>query len=444
LKIYSIKDKKIKTELIENFTNRWSGVYLIAEKTEASGEKEFKINKRNLFIKSLIPISLILLTTIVAVLFLKQQIEISAIENSNSIYFQFLILFMGIIVSTLLLWYEIDNNNPLLQKVCTGIVKGNCDAILSSKQSRLFSWLSWSEVGFFFYCGALLTLLFTGSITNSLIIIGLLSVLALPYTLFSIYYQALVAKQWCVLCLTIQVLIVLGGINTLLNGFVANIGAIEILGVVKSIVLYLIPLLLWYSIKPYLKILQQARTTKREYSRIKFNSEIFETLLKVQKQITIPTNDIGIDFGHPNATNLLVKVCNPYCGPCSKAHTKIEKLISEIPDLKVKIIFTTPNEPEHDAYKPVAHLLHIASQVSNVKEITKALDDWYLMDEKNYDEFATKYPLSDSLEMQGDKVKAMSDWCEKMSISFTPTIFINGQQLPEVYNIEDLQYFLLK
>jgi len=440
--IYSIKDKKIKSELIENFAKRWSGVYLIAEKTEASGEKEFRINRRNSFIKSLIPISLLLLTTVVSLVFLQQQIEVSIIQNTIPIYFQFFILFMGIIVSTLLLLYEIDNNNPLLHKVCTGIAKGNCDAILSSKQSKLFSWLSWSEVGFFFYSGALSTLLFTDSIKQSLFIIGSLSVLSLPYTLFSIYYQARVAKQWCVLCLTIQILIVLGGINTLLNDFLTNIGYLELFGVIKSIVLYLILALLWYTIKPYLKKLQEAKTTKREYSRIKFNPEIFETLLKVQKQITISTNGIGIDFGNPNATNILVKVCNPYCSPCSKAHPKIEKLLDVIPNLKVKIIFTIPNEPENEAYKPVAHLLKIASQNENA--IRQALDDWYLIDEKNYDVFAMKYPLNESLEKQGVKVNAMYDWCEKMNISFTPTIFINGQQMPEVYNIDDLQYFLLQ
>lgn len=38
----------------------------------------------------------------------------------------------------------------------------------------------------------------------------------------------------------------------------------------------------------------------------------------------------------------------------------------------------------------------------------------------------------------------MKVWCQKMGIVFTPTIFINGYQLPNAYNIENLQYFLLE
>ena len=61
--------------------------------------------------------------------------------------------------------------------------------------------------------------------------------------------------------------------------------------------------------------------------RVKFNTEIFDTLLKKQKQITLPTEGIGIDLGNPEATNTLIKVCNPYCGPCANAHSKIKKLL---------------------------------------------------------------------------------------------------------------------
>jgi protein-disulfide isomerase len=31
-----------------------------------------------------------------------------------------------------------------------------------------------------------------------------------------------------------------------------------------------------------------------------------------------------------------------------------------------------------------------------------------------------------------------------MKVEATPTIFINGYQLPDAYNIEDLEYFLLE
>ena len=45
---------------------------------------------------------------------------------------------------------------------------------------------------------------------------------------------------------------------------------------------------------------------------------------------------------------------------------------------------------------------------------------------------------------QASKIEAMFKWCDDMEIIATPTIFINGYQLPDAYDIEDLQYFLLE
>jgi uncharacterized membrane protein/thiol-disulfide isomerase/thioredoxin len=442
--LFSTKQNKQITESKETFLKRWNGVYLIAEKNEQSGEPDIKSQKRNAFIKGIIPGSLFVLLAVISGLFLQRNIALSEINAVLPVYFQYLILFAGVIVTSLLLWYEIDSNNPLLHKVCTGIVKGNCDAILSGKQSKLFSWLSWSEIGFFYFAGGLLTLLFAGPLISTLAVIAYLNVLALPYTVFSIYYQGRIAKQWCVLCLSVQALLILGGINVIANELWLPFNQFSVDVIIKSSLLYLIPVLLWYALKPYLLRLQEAKNTKREYLRIKFNSEIFDTLLKKQKQITVSTDGIGIDLGNPNATNTLIKVCNPYCGPCAKAHPKIEKLMEEIPDLKVKIIFTTPNDPDHYAFNPVGHLLSIKHQSKDDRIIKQALDDWYLADKKDYDQFAAKYSMYADHGKQADKIEAMFGWCNKVDIRFTPTIFINGYQLPEAYDIADLQYFLLE
>ena len=189
--------------------------------------------------------------------------------------------------------------------------------------------------------------------------------------------------------------------------------------------------------------MQEAKNTKREYLRIKFNGEIFDTLLKKQKAITLPSDGLGIDLGNPAATNTIVKVCNPYCGPCSKAHSKIEALLEHNANVKATIIFTTPNDEANIAIKPVRHLLAIAEKNNNEKNIKQSLDDWYLTETKDYELFAAKYPMNGELLKQGDKIEAMDKWCKAMEISATPTIFINGYQLPDAYSIEDLQYFLL-
>jgi thiol-disulfide isomerase/thioredoxin len=365
--------------------------------------------------------------------------------SAAGIGFQWLIMLAGVVVTALLLWYEVDKNNPVLQKVCTGIAKGNCAAILTGNQAKLLPWLSWSEVGFFYFSGGFLALLFAGNtIAGVSSFVAWLNILALPYTVFSVYYQWRIARQWCILCLCVQGLLLLGAISIFSNHLLDGIPFYSTIFLAKLITCYALPMLVWYAVKPYLLGMRKAKNTKREYLRIKFNAEIFNTLLAKQKNILVPTDGIGIELGNPHAENSLVKVCNPYCGPCSRAHPKIEKLLEANQNLKVKIIFSTPNANDHPSFQPVNHLMAIAGKAGAEEKIKKALDDWYLEEKKDYNQFAAKYPMNGELQKQGGKIEAMYQWCELVGIQATPTIFLNGHQLPDAYDVEDLQYFLLE
>jgi thiol-disulfide isomerase/thioredoxin len=266
-----------------------------------------------------------------------------------------------------------------------------------------------------------------------------LSLLVLPYTIFSVYYQSQIVKQWCILCLAVQLLLVLGAVHSLVFYQLQPLSVIPL----PFFALFFLPALAWFAIKPLLLKLQKAKTEKREHLRLKFNTEIFDTLLKKQKQITEPADGLGILLGNKNAAHELIKVCNPYCGPCSKAHPEIEKLLEQNENLKARIIFTATNDDNDRAAIPVKHLLAVASSKNEAAK-KQALDDWYLANKKDYDVFAAKYPINGELQQQDEKVDSMSKWCKTIGIQFTPTIFINGYQLPDAYSIVDLKYFLLE
>jgi uncharacterized membrane protein len=444
--IYSYQSNytKLKKETRDKFLSKWDGVYLIAESSEHSGESDYKINRRKSLFQTLIPSATIVLLLFVSLLlFVTKVAAIKALSSFSAanIYLQYFIVLAGIAVASLLLWYEIDRNSPVLKKFCTGIAKSDCNAVLTSKYAKMFSWLSWSEVGFLYFVGGLLTLIFSEDFVSSIIIIGWLNILAAPYILFSIYYQARIVKQWCPLCLTVQSLLFVGTINAILGDFLKPIPVNTIPQNLFIVFYYLIPALAWFSIKPYILRLQNEKNARREHLRIKFNAEIFDTLLKKQAKIVHSTDGIGLILGNKSATNELVKVCNPYCWPCSKAHSEIEKLIEQVGNIKVRIIFTATTNEEDLKYLPVKHLLAIASK--NDETLTKkALDDWYLADKKDYNSFATKYPMNGELKQQNDKIEAMNNWCKLMNIHATPTIFINRHLMPKAYNLEDLNYFL--
>jgi len=351
-----------------------------------------------------------------------------------------------------LLWHEVDKNNPVLKQICSSGKKVNCDAILNSKASQVFSWLSWSEVGFFYFAGGLLALLFAGNQASSVLtILAYINILVLPYTIFSIFYQWRIAKQWCMLCLTVQIILLAEFFVAWLSG---TLGTLQInsdflIEIIPSFIIpltpaFLLPVVIWYAIKPQLLAAQQGKRDFKQLQRIKYNSETFQALLQRQKQITIDTKGLGITIGNPQAKMHLIKVCNPYCGPCVDAHKIIHELM-EADQISVQIIFTATNEEKDFRALPAKHLLAIAAR--NDEALTqKALDSWYdgvKTEEKNYEVFAEQYPISkEELEAQTSKIDAMKKWCDDTEIAFTPTIFINGNQLPDAYWIEDLRYFL--
>ncbi len=418
------------------FLKKWDGVYLIAEPNKESGEKNYnKIKRRSLF-RASVPFMLLLLLAMFSFFSLQSAFRSNI---STAVYVQYMVYLAGIIVTSLLLWYEIDRNNPLLKKVCTGISKGSCETILTGSQAKFLGWLSWSEIGFFYFAGSLLALLFVPEAINML---TWFSLLATPYIVFSLYYQWRVAKRWCVLCLGVQALLLACAINTLAGNLLQHPLTISADVLIAIAGCFILPVLCWYTIKPYCLRLQQSVTTRREYLRIKFNTEIFETLLKKQKAVTVPVDNLGIHLGNEGAAHTLIKVCNPYCGPCASAHPKIEKLLEAHNNLQVKIIFEVTDD-DNFISKPVKHLLAIMEK-QDEQLIKKALDDWYLAEKKDYEAFAAKYPMNGQLTKQGQKLAAMSNWCKEMNVVATPTFFLDGNEMPDAYSIEDLEYFLLE
>lgn len=455
------------TVVKEKFLQEWSGIALLAEANEQSGEKDYTQKRKAEIIRYA------RLPFILAILFLLAAFAVAGIANEYELKFVigyallFFLKFIGIIVSIFLLWYEVDKTNPSLQRICSGGAKVNCNAILSSKQAKIFKGLSWSEVGFFYFTGGFLLLLFTAQppypiaqLTNYPInFITFLNLLALPYTIFSIYYQWRIAKQWCVLCISVQVILVLEFITAYTTGLLqpfnqpsnqfyqlSQLYQLHHLSqLLTPILAFFLPITFWYICKPALYKAAETKTIKRDLSRLKFNAQIFSALMAKQKKITHDTAGLGIVIGNKDAAHTIIKVCNPYCGPCAKAHPAIEALPHETGNVKVQIIFTATADENDSRAKPVKHLLAIAAQ-QNETLTRQALDDWYLADKKDYDAFAKKYPLDADTLSQPSLINAigmMHEWCHAEEIEFTPTIFIDGVQMPDVYSVGDLKYFLM-
>src|SRR6202000_1810955 len=97
-----------------------------------------------------------------------------------------------------------------------------------------------------------------------------------------------------------------------------------------------------------------------ELQRLKHDPQLFDSLLRKQKKMTESTRGLGITLARENRRCKIIKVCNPYCGPCAKAHAPIEEILNNNPNVEVQIVFMATNKDGDIRAPPVKHLLAIA------------------------------------------------------------------------------------
>ncbi|MET2983641.1 vitamin K epoxide reductase family protein [Aureibaculum conchae] len=434
-------DKNKKQELTKaKFLKLWTGVCLMAETNATS--KEIDIEKKladKRLTTVLIGTSALLLTLWVVISFTKSDVFGNSTLTTYTVVYGLLKL-VGLTAGVFLLWFDVDQYNPTLQSFCTGGKNINCNAVLKSKYASLFDGnLSLGLLGFsYFFATFTYLALFTFS-SAAIGILAITSIITLPAIAISIYYQAAVIKQWCKFCIVIQVVLVAEVGIAFLGGFYKNTFAIELLPLYAA--LFLIPIVSWKLIKPLIEQQKETNVYKRGLKKIKANPFVLKSLLSKSDKVTHSTDGLGISITNKNAKYNVIKVCNPYCGPCAKAHPVLEHLVN-VGSINLQVLFTaTTNEKDRKA-KPVRHFLAIDAH--NKKEETqKALDQWYMAEKKDYDVFAKQYPMNGELEQQNDKIEDMKAWCKAENITHTPTLFINGYKLPKEYSIEDLSEVLI-
>ncbi|TKC56561.1 hypothetical protein FBD94_22875 [Pedobacter hiemivivus] len=417
---------------VTEFLKDWDGIILYAEKDLESGESNYKealIKGR--FNKSRLPF--LMLIVLIAIL---NTINYS---GANWAYITLLgVKLSGIIICTLLLIYSINSNSSFIQDVCSLGKKNDCNAILKSEAAQLTSWLSWSEIGMFYFFGSFICLVLNISDIECL---SWLNLLCLPYTFYSIAYQIRI-KRWCLLCSSVQALFWFEAIVFFIGGnsFQTDAFNIKPSTLFSLLLCFLLPAAIWKFIKPVLLKAIEVEPLKYQLKKFKYNKTLFNQLLYAQDQHTVPDDLMPIIYGNPKAETVITMISNPFCSPCAFAHKVLDQLVALNDEIQLKIIFNTPNNHDDKRAKVARHIS--ALSLLNDKNIAKrALNDWYLQANKSYEIWKKRYPTILSVEMNTITEK-QSTWCNTAKVTSTPTILINGYKLMEPYKLEDIKYLL--
>lgn len=418
------------------FVERWStNIVLLAESDERSKEQGFEKNRkienvnRNKQYLLWMGISLIILYFICHYLIASSNITASLSILLSNIF--------GLGISTLLLVHEIDKSNAFVKNICTGGVKTNCAAVLSSNAAKLFG-ISWGEIGFFYFAFFILYLLNPEMLfVEKISIISIFIVLAAAYIPFSLLYQYIVIKQWCRLCLAIQGILVLNLLWLFAFGnFNISFDKINYLSLLFSLTF---PILLWFLLKPLITKAKDADGFLASYKRLSTRLDVFNLMLQDQKEILDGWQSLGIEKGNFNADNIIFKVCSPACAHCNTAYAVLNDMFTVNHNVKLITIFFVTNDKDDEKKFPVKHFLAL-NQLGDIKLLQEAMDYWYLNEDRNYSTLQRLYPVTEYLLMeQESKIGAMRDWCKRAEISYTPTFFINGRELPNSVELNDLK-----
>lgn len=155
---YTDNEQGRKTESLTDFEKNWSGVVLLAETDELSGEENYTLHRREEILENLRgPLVWIgsLLVTLIALLPIAQHLI-------PADWFLLLTRTIGLMLSGLLVAKQLGSTNALTDRLCRINSKASCDGVLNSPAAKLWGWLSWADVGLLYFAGGLLILLLVG------------------------------------------------------------------------------------------------------------------------------------------------------------------------------------------------------------------------------------------------------------------------------------------
>ncbi len=434
-----IKNEGLDYEIISNATQKvtiplgeflkiFTGIIVAVEKDPEQKENQTSVNQllKNIVIASAV--------TLFLMLFLMAKPS-----TSNTLFFIFSIL--GVYISASIYSQELGEESILGNAFCSGETESkSCDDVLSSKGAKIVKGFKISDLSIVYFIGNTLTIYLLTLLGIGLTTPIILSFLAIPITIYSIYYQYAVVKKWCLLCLSIVGILwiqaMIGGVN------VYTLETISIQDVVLTGLFFSVTFIGWNFIASLLNNKKDFKKNKINFFKFKKNFNLFNALLEKSKTISTNLSDTSeIVFGAIDSSLHITIITNPFCGHCKAVHTLIETVLKKYPDnVKIQVRFNiNPENVDSDSVKVTSRLLELY-HMQGKDSCMDAMHDIY--GGFTVENWVQKWGTCKDTTTYIKTLKSQSTWCIDNAINFTPEILINGKSFPREYDRSDLIYFI--
>jgi hypothetical protein len=267
---------------------------------------------------------------------------------------------------------------------------------------------------------------------------AILSILEIPIILLSLYFQKFVEKKWCPICLSIIAVILFEVVYALSLG--NNFYDLSFFGILVYLFVYIGILTIWFRLKDLFMKLKELKESKVKSNRFSRNYKLFKNVLLTKDKYDLPKNPIIL--GNFSSNLHIAIITHPYCRHCKAAHEIMEDIYNKHGEnLSISILFKIDIENANEDLKLLCrNLVSIHLEKGN-KAFNIAMKSWF--ENKNHKLWLATYgsPTTDVKKIDAI-LNLHNNWCKDNIITFTPNIFIQGYQFPEMYDRKELIYFI--
>jgi uncharacterized membrane protein len=407
--------KNVTREELEQY---WTGIILIIEENENNLQK-YSLQKATY----LVPLLLLLLTAFSIFRYKYNLIE--------SIFM--LLSGIGLFVSIEILKTYFSDTNASESKFCNTNKRFSCKSIINSKSYSFSKYVEFVDLPILFFSIAFFCQILG---LNILFYLGVISVISVPFLLFSIYLQKFVLKKWCLLCLLVSLLINCIGILYLIHYKAISINYQHLFSL---LILSSTLITAWFLLKKQLRDSKKNLQKLNTLLRFKRKEEVFTKIaLPIKNEEQFNTLH-KIKIGNKDAKNTITLFLSPSCPHCHVAYKNAIELIAKYKDhVNLEICFNLNLNNIENPYLEVVKTILLLYNTN--KDYKNALNDWHVKNIK-LENWLTKWKSTDEFNIVNNQIENQFQWCLSNELNFAPIKIFNGLMIPDDYEINELFYF---
>lgn len=350
---------------------------------------------------------------------------------------------IGIIVSFMLVQESIGASSKFSSAICSFSSNTDCAKVVNSKASRLFGVLPLADLGLFYFVSSLLAISimpyfeFPGTMVASM---KVLNVLCLVFTFYSIYYQKVVARTWCPLCLVVMGLfwleIIIQFVPVTFNTTVLSWNDVGRLGLGVFLVAYAVSQLV-----SNLKMKTTNSNMLVQLMKTKTNINLIRLALENGRPIEEPP--LTVELGGKEAKNRIMAVLSLDCPSCRAAFYYLKELVVDFEDsLAVTVLILSFKRKIMAQSRAIYYLgTQLRLETKDKDRISLIVDIFDHSDTpEKLEEWINQSIVEETAALQQNE-KSIA-WAMRNGVDHTPTFALNGKVVSNEMNLPEIRRYL--